>query len=149
MLFKEHHQYGMDMCLCPFPIGLERITPFKIILLVWIIIPQVVLCAEENASLGQLSLPENNLKDFMDSIQRLECRMNHPAFSLVGSATTRITAHAANNLFCGAKSHFISLVSNSFRNVFRFVMARRKHIDSAVWRLPKSTSKYFPRLMPV
>jgi hypothetical protein len=53
----------MDMCLCPFSIGLERITPFKIILLVWIIIPQVVLCAEENASLGQLSLPENNLSD--------------------------------------------------------------------------------------
>jgi len=48
------------MCSSPFPVGIERITAFKFILLVLLIIPPAVLCAEAETSLGPLSSPESN-----------------------------------------------------------------------------------------
>lgn len=61
MLFKEHHQYRTDMYSKPIPSSMHRITLFKIILLAWLIIPQVALYAEANTSSEMQSSPNESL----------------------------------------------------------------------------------------
>jgi hypothetical protein len=71
MLFKEHHQYRTDMYSYPISASMQRIILVKIILLAWLIIPQVALYAEANASSETQSSLQNNLSNLSSAKESL------------------------------------------------------------------------------
>jgi len=61
----------MNMYPSSIPTSMERITPFKIILLAWIIIFQAVLCAGADTSSGPQSSTESNISDYSPANESL------------------------------------------------------------------------------
>jgi hypothetical protein len=130
MLFKEHHRYGKDMCSHPIPASMHKITPIQIILLAGIIIPQVVLCAGADTSLGPQSSPESNLSDLSPTNESL----NQSAYDVHVYVTNKDNERLKISLFIDFElKDTKELSSDSELKIDSYPLSRGPHLFKITW----------------
>lgn len=130
MLFKDHLQYEKNMCPSPLPVGMERITPFKIILLIWLVIPQAVLCDEENTSFGPLSSAESILSDLSPANESL----NQSAYDVHVYVSNKDNERLKVSLFIDFElKDTKELSSDSELKIDSYPLSRGPHLFKITW----------------
>jgi len=120
----------MDMCSIPIPASMHKIKPVQIIFLAWLIIPQVVLCAGEDTSLGSQSSYQSNLSNLSSTNESL----NQSAYDVHVYVTNKDNERLKISLFIDFElKDSKELASDSELKIDSYQLSKGSHLFKITW----------------
>ncbi len=130
MLFKERHHYRTNMFHRSVPLSIERITPFKIILLAWLLISLVVLYVGADTSLG----PQSSLQSNLSNLSSANESQNQSAYDVHVYVTNTDNERLKISLFIDFElKESKELASDSELKIDSYALSKGPHIFKITW----------------